>query len=138
MMHRKALHFSDHTTATEILRTSSPRKCKALGRATTNFSASEWDKHKLAVVTEGSYHKFMHSLAPDREELKRKLLETGERELVEASPFDKVWGMGFRREQLRRGKKGGAGREHWGENLLGKALVMARGRIRTEEEREER
>jgi predicted NAD-dependent protein-ADP-ribosyltransferase YbiA (DUF1768 family) len=76
----------------------------------------------------------MHSLAPDREELKNKLLATGDRELVEASRFDRVWGVRFAREQLRMGKKGGYGREKWGENLLGKALMAARGKIRAEEE----
>jgi ribA/ribD-fused uncharacterized protein len=138
MMQHKALLFSDHSTAREILLTSSPRKCKALGRSTSGFVAEVWDKHKLAVVTEGSYHKFMHSLAADPEELKNKLLATGDRELVEASRFDRVWGVGFTREQLRIGKKGGYGREKWGENLLGKALMAARGRIRGEEREKER
>lgn len=134
MMQQKALHFSDHSTAREILLTGGPRKCKALGRVISDFKAEIWDGHKLAVVTEGSYYKFMHSLAPDREELKRKLLATGDRELVEASRFDRVWGVGFSREQLRMGRKGGFGREKWGQNLLGKALMAARGRIRAEED----
>lgn len=79
----------------------------------------------------------MHSLAADPEGLKNKLLATGDRELVEASRFDRVWGVGFTREQLRMGKKGGYGREKWGENLLGKALMAARGRIRGEEREKE-
>ena len=134
MMQHKALRFSDHSTARETLLTSSPRKCKALGRDTSGFKAEIWNKHKLAVVSEGSYHKFMHSLAPDRQELKNKLLATGDRELVEASRFDRVWGVGFTRVQLKKGAKGGYGREKWGENLLGKALMAARARIRAEEE----
>lgn len=80
----------------------------------------------------------MHAIDPEeREVLKRKLLATGERELVEASRFDRVWGVGFTVEELRRTQKGerrGAEREKWGQNLLGKALMSARKRIREEEE----
>jgi len=90
MMQHKALRFADDSTAREILLTSSPRTCKALGSRTSGFKAEIWDKYKLAVVTEGSYHKFMHSLATDKDELKNKLLATGDRELVEASRFDRV------------------------------------------------
>jgi ribA/ribD-fused uncharacterized protein len=84
---------------------------------------------KSQVVEQGSYLKYTRS-----EELKKRLLATGDTELVEASPFDRVWGVGFTPEQCRRGKKGGAGRELWGQNLLGKALMAARKRIREEEE----
>jgi ribA/ribD-fused uncharacterized protein len=66
--------------------------------------------------------------------LKQKLLATGERELVEASPFDRVWGIGFSKEEAKKGKKSGAGRGRWGKNLLGLALVNKRKRIREEEE----
>jgi ribA/ribD-fused uncharacterized protein len=129
MMYQKALTFSDTKTANEILLTSSPRKCKGLGKATKGFENAVWDKVKSQVVEQGSYLKYTRS-----EELKKKLLATGDRELIEASPFDRVWGVGFNPEQCRQGKKSGAWRELWGQNLLGKALMTTRKRIREEEE----
>lgn len=57
------------------------------------------------------------------------LLGTGERELVEASPFDRVWGIGFREKDVIK-----AGRDRWGQNLLGKALMEVRGLLRAEED----
>lgn len=134
MMYRKAFHFNDYSTAREILQNPNPRKCKALGRSTKGFTDAEWDKVKSQVVEEGSYLKFTRSQGKGGEDLKKKLLDTGNRELVEASRFDRVWGVGFDAERLRRGKQAGAGREMWGENRLGKALMVARERIRKEEE----
>jgi ribA/ribD-fused uncharacterized protein len=83
---------------------------------------------KLQIVEDGNYLKFTQN-----DGLKRKLLETGDAELVEASPRDRVWGIGFGPEDARR-----AAREEWGENLLGKALVSVRERIRREESQTEK
>jgi len=105
-------------------------ECKRLGRSVKGFDAEVWDEIKLQVVERGSYLKYTKGA----KDLKQKLLATEDRELVEASPFDRVWGVGFSAEQCRKGKKAGAGREVWGENLLGKALMAARKRIRDEEE----
>lgn len=62
--------------------------------------------------------------------LKSLLLDTGERELVEASRFDQVWGIGFDAQQAL-----AVPREKWGQNLLGVALMNLRDRIRQETER---
>lgn len=77
-------------------------------------------------MTQANYYKF--TISKDADTLKRWLLSTGERELVEASPLDRIWGIGFAEEDAE-GK-----REVWGENLLGRALEGARGRIRAEME----
>ena len=79
----------------------------------------------MKIVTQGTYLKFTQN-----EELKTKLLKTFERELVEASPFDKIWGVGFG------AKRAPEMREKWGANLLGQALMNVRKRIRLEEEGE--
>lgn len=70
------------------------------------------------------------------------LKETGERQLVEASPHDKIWGIGVKGgvEECQRQERDGTleeNRKEWGKNLLGKAIVEARKRIR-ECEREAR
>lgn len=72
-------------------------------------------------------HKF--TIAEDAESMRAWLLGTGDRELVEASPTDRIWGVGFAE------KNAGANRHRWGQNLLGKALMVVRERLRKEEAR---
>lgn len=80
----------------------------------------------MRIVTEGNVHKFTFS--EDADSLRAQLLATGDRELVEASPRDRIWGVGFAE------RNAGANRHRWGQNLLGKALMDVRGRLRGEEE----
>lgn len=54
-------------------------------------------------------------------------METGDRKLIEASPFDKIWGIGFSKDKVP------VNRRMWGMNLLGKALMNARTKLRAEE-----
>lgn len=77
---------------------------------------------KYNVVEEGNYMKFTQN-----ENLKKLLLDTGERELVEASRFDRVWGIGYSAANALYVEK-----EEWGQNLLGKALMRVRERTREE------
>lgn len=78
----------------------------------------------MRIVEEGNYHKF--TISEDAASLKAMLLATGERELVEASPMDRIWGVGFTE------KNAGHNRVRWGQNLLGKALMNVRARLREE------
>lgn len=80
---------------------------------------------KSRIVEEGNYHKF--TISEDAERLRLLLMQTGERELVEASPMDRIWGVGFNE------KNAGYNRKKWGQNLLGKALMVVRERLREEE-----
>lgn len=57
--------------------------------------------------------------------LKGILLGTGSREIVEASPNDKVWGIGFDSENALENK------EMWGVNKLGKALMRVREQLKS-------
>lgn len=124
MMHQKAVFRHDDTTAASILATPYPKDQKALGRCVANWDDDAWDEVKEGVVEEGSYLKFSQN-----KELRERLLLTGERELVEASASDRVWGVGFNaKEALSR-------REEWGTNLLGKCLMKTRERIKMEEGR---
>lgn len=125
MMHQKAILFNDEESASKILQTDDPKTCQELGRQVKNYNASIWNENKLNIVTEGSYHKFAHSTLQN-DDLKSKLLATGNRPLVEASPVDRVWGVGFGAQDAE------DNRAEWGENLLGIALEAARQRIRTE------
>ncbi|KAH9871982.1 hypothetical protein J1614_006241 [Plenodomus biglobosus] len=124
MMVGKARLFGDENIALQMLNTEKPRTHKALGRKVQGFKEDVWDQHKLAIVTQGTYHKFTNS--QDAASLAAQLLATGDRELVEASPLDRIWGVGFAPN------KASANREFWGQNLLGKALISVRARLREE------
>ena len=88
-------------------------------------------------MIDGNYLKFSQSStlagdvnnedgAPSRA-LKGLLLSTEDREIVEASPFDRVWGIGFNAADATTTE-----RAQWGENLLGKALMEVRERFKIE------
>ncbi|CUA66712.1 putative protein R617 [Acanthamoeba polyphaga mimivirus] [Rhizoctonia solani] len=122
MMHRKGILFGpDSPVTSAILETTNPRDIKALGRMIPNFDEAVWKRERLNIVTEGSRLKFRQS-----EILKTQLLATEDRELVEASPFDRIWGVGFGAKQAP------VKRDKWGENLLGKALMAVRQELREE------
>ncbi|KAI5193530.1 DUF1768-domain-containing protein [Aureobasidium subglaciale] len=122
MMHHKALFRNDETTAASILATPYPKDQKALGRCIANWDDEAWDGVKEKVVEQGSYLKYSQN-----KELRDKLLMTGERELVEASASDRIWGVGFNATAAL------SRRKDWGTNLLGKCLMRARERIRNDE-----
>jgi len=110
--------------------TTDPKKHKALGREARGFDGKKWNQHKLRIVEEGNWHKFTAS--KNSKELKKLLLETGEREIVEASPLDKIWGIGFGAKNAEKN------RAKWGQNLLGIALMNVRKRIVEQEKKEEK
>ncbi|KAH9852868.1 DUF1768-domain-containing protein [Lenzites betulinus] len=129
MMGQKALLFGDqavfepgkaHSTRARKPRYPSAKEAKALGRKVYPFDDAVWVAARERIVLEGTLHKFRQHPA-----LARALLATGERELVEASPMDRIWGVGFGRARA-----GHVSREAWGLNLLGKALMEARGVLR--------
>lgn len=124
-MYQKALLFKDRAIASKILKATIPKEQKALGRQVSSFDHALWEKNRDRIVQDGSYYKFANSLLSS-ENLKEQLLSTGAGELVEASPEDRIWGIGFGKEYA------SEMREEWGLNLLGKALMHARERIRNE------
>ena len=117
MMAEKARLFGDEKIRAEILRTSDPRKCKALGRKVKNFDKAVWDKRKENIVRNGNFEKFMQNSA-----LRSFLLSTGDKVLVEASPTDRVWGIG-----LGKNNPDALDPKKWrGQNLLGFILMAVR------------
>lgn len=120
MMAKKALLFEDRETASRILEAGSPKQAKQLGREVRGFDEEKWDAAKRRIVDEGSFHKFDQNTA-----LKEFLVSTGDAVLVEASPVDRIWGIGLSADDKR-----AANPLLWrGENLLGFALMQARERL---------
>jgi hypothetical protein len=119
MMAQKALLFGDIRIFNLILKTTEPRVIKNLGRQVKNFDNKVWDKHKYDIVVKCNQYKFSQNPS-----LQKLLIDTGNLILVEASPFDKVWGIGFDAETALDNI------DKWGENLLGKALMEVRSKLK--------
>lgn len=127
MMWGKAQIFEDEEIAKKILECDDPQKIKKLGRQVRSFDQQTWDEVKYALILEGNYSKFTHN-----DELRRFLLSTGDSVLVEASPYDCVWGVG-----LGAATPDVKDPHKWrGENLLGFALMEVRDEIRRAYENE--
>lgn len=123
MMLHKALLFSDHETAVNILRTKDVREQKRLGRAVKNFDEQVWRKFRVGIVYEGNKNKFNQNPA-----LLEALFNTKGSTLVEAAPDDAVWGIGLVKDDARALK-----RETWlGPNLLGEVLTFIRTELQNE------
>lgn len=117
MMAKKAELFGDKEMATKIVAAKSAAEAKDLGRQVKNFSESIWNEKRFEIVVEGNFHKFSQN-----EELKEFLLNTKNRVLVEASPVDKIWGIGLTGDD----PKAENPRLWKGLNLLGFALMEVR------------
>lgn len=152
MMHQKAILFGDEAIAVAILDADHPRKVKRLGRAVQGFDEEVWDREREGIVKRANWCKFTYpvdvgnsagsedgpawklGVGKDAKEVKtpsfrQVLLSTGNRELVEASPYDRIWGIGFREADAEQN------RDSWGLNLLGKALMAVREEFKLEEEK---
>lgn len=117
MMYKKAQLFEDIEIGKQILEESDPSNQQKLGRQIKGFSAEIWDKNKIGIVWQGNYLKFTQ-----HDDLRKRLLETENRILAEASPYDLIWGIGFRaNDDLALDQK------NWkGQNLLGNVLMSVR------------
>lgn len=128
MMYQKAKLFYDDKIAGEVLNGAGlhPRKIKDLGRKVVGFDERTWVAERERIVQEGTWLKMTRPAQDGQVSLGELLLGTGNRELVEASPYDRLWGVGFRAKDAEKN------RERWGLNLLGKALMAVRERLREE------
>ena len=123
MMACKALVFDDLEVFQEVLDSSAEdmKAVKALGRKVHNFDDTVWKQVREEIVLAGNVHKFRQN-----GELREELFGTGEKMIVEASPRDRIWGVGF-------GEKRALDVvDRWGLNLLGKALMETRRILREE------
>lgn len=122
-MWEKADFFGDQEIANLILQTRNPREAKDLGRKVKGYNDGEWSKVRYKKMLEVCLAKFSQN-----NELKQTLLSTGDKIIVEGSPYDRIWGVGW----------------HWtdpeilyevnwrGKNLLGKVLMEVRNTLKKE------
>ncbi|MBE9578764.1 MULTISPECIES: NADAR family protein [Moraxella] len=117
MMAQKAKLFGDIDTFHKIITSKHPKQAKDLGRQVSHFDEKIWNEHRFDIVVQGNIAKFSQNPA-----LKDFLLNTGNRILVEASPVDKIWGVGLAKDNEKIHNP-----NNWqGLNLLGFALMVVR------------
>ena len=121
MMAEKARLFKNEELVDEIVNASHPNKAKMLGRQVSGFTNEIWNNHCFEIVVRGNLAKFSQN-----KELETFLLNTGNRVLVEASPVDKVWGIGLAEDHI-----DASNPFKWkGLNLLGFALMAVRKQLK--------
>lgn len=117
MMHKKALLFGDEEIAKKIMLCDKQTSMKAYGRKVKNFDQKIWDENKEKIVFDNNMNKFSQN-----EDLKKILIDTGDKVLAEAARFDNIWGIGTVKHETDMTK--------WkGKNLLGKILMRVRNEL---------
>ncbi len=121
MMVQKARTFGDKEAERRMFSTDDPRAVKAVGRDVRVYSDPVWAARRYDAVLLGSFLKFTQS-----KEHYDVLMATGTQILVEASPDDRIWGVGWAPPDPRAKDP-----KKWdGENLLGFALTQVRDSLR--------
>lgn len=113
----KAKYFLDYETADKILKCITPKKAKQLGREVKNFDEGHWKIVRYQLMYEAIKQKFNQN-----KELYQKLMSYSGKTFVEASPEDKIWGIG-----MDENAEGIEDMQNWkGQNLLGFCLTKLR------------
>ena len=122
-MWAKAKYFGDEVTASKILlEQNSPMACKQLGRLVENYDDKKWNLVRYSFMHDVNYEKYKQDLM-----LRAKLLnpQFDNKTFVEASPTDRIWGIGLGIEDHNLENE-----NSWrGQNLLGKAITQVRAEI---------
>lgn len=125
MMARKALLFRDRETFIKIINANSPAEAKSLGRQVKNFDEAIWNVQKYDIVVKGNLLKFSQN-----KQMQDYLISTKDSILVEASPYDRIWGFGLDENSPHANDP-----FKWnGQNLLGFALMEVRDKLRRNDE----
>lgn len=90
MMAKKAELFHDKEILKEILNERSPKRIRELGRLVKNFDVTIWNEHKVDYIRRANFVKFTQN-----RDLRDFICTTEGKILVEASPFDRIWGIGM-------------------------------------------
>lgn len=114
MMAKKAELFGDEKQLKNIISDPNPANAKKYGRKVKDFDPLIWEEKAYQIVVEGNLHKFSQNA-----ELGKFLLSTRDKVIVEASPFDSIWGIGTDKHLV-------DPKEWKGTNLLGFALMEVR------------
>ena len=96
-MAEKAKLMGDESTRQLILQAKdNPRRQQALGKQVEPWNENLWIANREEIVYKASFAKFTQN-----EELKAYLMSTDDAVIAEASPADKIWGIGMKRTDSR-------------------------------------
>ena len=123
-MYIKAITFGDNITAQKILNTNDPNRCRKLGRQVKGYNDAEWAKIRYDVFYTLNWAKYTQD-----KKLQEKLLDPqfDGKKFVEASPIDKIWGIGYGEDNPNIEFTD----MHWGKNYLGRILTNIRKRLKS-------
>jgi hypothetical protein len=122
-MAEKARLFKDDQALRMIIKAIDPADQKRYGKGVKGFDERKWSSVCFDVMLRGNLEKYKQN-----PKLCEKLLDTGNLGMVEASPKDKIWGIGMDKNHVNATKP-----SRWlGKNLLGKVLDQVRTMIRQE------
>ncbi|MBQ7184903.1 MAG: NADAR family protein [Clostridia bacterium] len=117
IMYRKCVIFGDEASASAVLDTEDTAEQQAIGRKAAGYIDMVWAGMRQQTAFRGLYAKFSQN-----DDLKKKLLDTGDAWLVECARSDTVWACGIRLDDEARFDA-----ENWrGQNLLGSTLMQVR------------
>ena len=117
----KARMFGDANAQAKILKTSSPKSVKTLGKKVVGFKEEEWAEKRDSVMAAALKAKFMQ-----HPELLKKLRDTGTRRIAEADPRSKYWGIGTSADTSKAKDP-----ERWpGKNKMGALLEALRSELK--------
>jgi hypothetical protein len=119
-MAQKALLFNDKEIYDIIMNSTDQKNIKKLGRLVKNYDESIWNSNRENIMETGLYFKFSQN-----KNIGQILINTGDKYIAECAPRDKIWGIGYGVNSALNNK------EKWGQNLLGKTLMLVRHRLST-------
>jgi ribA/ribD-fused uncharacterized protein len=123
MMAKKALLFKDFDAHSEIMLEKQPALQKAIGKTVKGFDKVTWETYCRKYVYDANYAKFTQN-----PKMYDELMRSGTKEIVEASPEDKIWGIGLHSTNPLAWDKA-----TWqGTNWLGEAIMQVRETLRKE------
>lgn len=96
MMSKKALLFGDVEINEAIMEAGHPREMQKLGRQVRGYIQRVWDANATTIVYQGNMYKFNQN-----PKLAGQLILTKGTTLVEASPYDRIWGIGLAEDDYR-------------------------------------
>ena len=124
MMAAKAVLFEDKDSLEKIMASKDPKGQKALGRKVKNFDKDRWEGIAREIVFKANLAKFSQNA-----DFKKFLMDTGNKKIVEASPYDCIWGIGLGEDDPRV-----LDPDQWkGTNWLGESIMRVRNVIRKQQ-----
>lgn len=117
-MWAKAKYFGDEEIAKRILVAETPMDCKQLGRIVKGYDDKNWNLVRYSFMHDVNFEKYTQDY-----KLQARLLDSDfdGKTFVEASPTDRIWGIGFAQVDAPDDES------KWqGQNLLGKVITQVR------------